>query len=135
MPDVVQQCREPNGLALPFSHFGELAALIQRCEREAREVIRAQRMLESGMGGAGIDEEGMAELADVAKPLHRCGVQHGQRRRVEADVVPERVANDLEVARGQSSSRSSASRHCSGERHRLDRISSRISTNSLGSRS
>ena len=53
-------------------------------------------MLETGVGGAGIDEEGVAELADVAQALHRRGVEHRQCRLDEADVVPEGIADDLE---------------------------------------
>ena len=40
-------------------------------ERQAGEVVGAERVLEAGVGGAGIDQEGVAELADVAQALHR----------------------------------------------------------------
>ena len=133
--DVVQQRREPQCHAVALGDLGEFAALLERGERQAREVVGAERVLEAGVGGAGIDEEGVAELADVAQALHRRGVEHRQRGLVEADVVPEGIADDLEVARSQSSSRSSARRQCSGDRHRLERISSRINMNSFGSRS
>ena len=136
MADVVQQRREPQRHAVALADLGELAPLLERRERQPREVVGAQRVLEAGVGGAGIDEEGVAELADVAQALHRRGVEHGQRRLVEADVVPEGIADDLEIARSQSSSsRSSARRQCSGDRHRLERISSRMKRNSFGSRS
>ena len=61
------------------------------------EVVRAERVLEPGVGGAGIDEEGVTELPDVAEALERRRVQGLERRRVEPDVVPERVADDLEL--------------------------------------
>ena len=52
-------------------------------------------MFESGVGSAGVDQEGMAELSDVAQPLHRRRVEDVQRGGVDPDVVPEGVADDL----------------------------------------
>ena len=46
--------------------------------------------------GAGIDEERVPQLTDVTQPLDGGGVDHGQRFGIEPDVVPERVADDLE---------------------------------------
>jgi hypothetical protein len=48
------------------------------------------------VGGAGIDEKCVTELADVAQALHGWCVENRERLRLEADVVPQRVANDLE---------------------------------------
>jgi hypothetical protein len=58
-------------------------------------MIGAQGMFEAGMGGAGVDEEGVTELADVPETLDGWCVENRERLGLEADVVPERVANDL----------------------------------------
>ena len=47
------------------------------------------------MARAGIHEVGESELAHVAQPLERPRVDQPERERVDADVVPERVADDL----------------------------------------
>jgi hypothetical protein len=60
-------------------------------------VVGAERVLEAGVGGAGIDEEGVAELPNIAEPLDGGRVQDLQRRSVQPDVVPQRVANDLKA--------------------------------------
>src|SRR5439155_8216010 len=52
--------------------------------------------LEAAMGGSGIEEERVTQLADVTQPVDGGGVDHGQRFGIETDVVPERVADDLE---------------------------------------
>jgi hypothetical protein len=79
--DIVEQRGESN-----------VAVLCQA----AGQVIRAERMLEPGMRGPGIDEEGMAELPHVSQALKRRRVDHGHSLGLEADVIPKRVANDLE---------------------------------------
>ncbi|MBW8768155.1 MAG: hypothetical protein JF589_00190 [Gemmatimonadetes bacterium] len=71
----------------------------------AREVVRAEGVLEARVARAGIDEVGQPELAHVAQSLEGARVDEPQRERIDADVVPERIANDLErharkVARG-----------------------------------
>ena len=75
----------------------ELAAFLERGEGAPSEVVGAEGVLEAGVGGAGVDQEGMAELPDIAQPLHRRGIENVQRRRVKPDVVPERVADDFVV--------------------------------------
>ena len=60
-------------------------------------MVGAEGVLEPGVGGAGIDEEGVADLAHVPQPLHRRRVQREERGAVEADVVPEGIADDFEV--------------------------------------
>ena len=95
--DIVEQGGEPDGQTVTRIDPGQLATLLQRRERPSGQVVGAEGVLESGMGGAGIDEKGVAELSDVAEPLDRRRIEHELRRAVEADVVPERVADDLEV--------------------------------------
>ena len=58
-------------------------------------MIRAERMLEAGVGGAGIDQEGVADLADVAEALNGAECRGRAARAVDPDVVPQRVADDL----------------------------------------
>jgi hypothetical protein len=60
------------------------------------QVVRAQTVLESAVGGARIDEKRVPQLADVPEALDRRRVDHRQGVRLEADVVPERVADDFE---------------------------------------
>src|SRR3954468_22742438 len=58
-------------------------------------MIRAERMLEPGVSGAGINEKRMSELPHVPQALKRRGIDDGQSLGLEADVVPEGVADDL----------------------------------------
>ena len=53
-------------------------------------------MLEPRMRRTGVDEEGVPELPHVPQALKRRRIDYGESLRLEADVVPERVANDLE---------------------------------------
>ena len=77
----------------------ELAPFLERGERPASQVVGAECVLEAGMGGAGVNQEGVADLADVAESLHRRACRAGQRRAVESDIVPERIADDLQIGR------------------------------------
>ena len=99
VPDVVQQGGQAGGEPVLFGDRLEFPALGERGQRRLGEVIRAEGVLEAGVGGAGIDEEGVAELAHVAKALDGGRIEHAQRRTVQPDVVPQRVANDLEAVR------------------------------------
>ena len=74
-------------------------------------MLRAQGLFEAGVGGAGIDEEGVTELADITKALDRGCIERGQRHSIKRDVVPQGVADNLivtshgsRVARGFSGS-------------------------------
>ena len=96
MTDVVQQCRQTHGGALLLGNALQLAPFLERRERPAGEVIRPERMLEAGVRGTGIDEEGVAELANVAE-LYGGGIEREERNPVEPDVVPERIADDFEL--------------------------------------
>jgi hypothetical protein len=58
-------------------------------------VIGAECVLETSMGGAGIYQEGMTDLTNVAKPLDGGRVEREQGRVVDPDVVPERIADDF----------------------------------------
>jgi hypothetical protein len=73
------------------------AALIECGECASSEVIGAQRMLEARVRRAGIDQIRIAELPHIPQTLDCRGVQHRQRIAIHSDVVPERIANDLEI--------------------------------------
>ena len=99
MPDVVQQGGEAGGQAVVLARRVEFAPLGEGGQGGLGQVIGAEGVLEAGVGGAGIDQEGVAQLSDVPEALQGGRVEHAQRRPVEADVVPERVADDLEAVR------------------------------------
>ena len=63
----------------------------------AGKMVCPERVLEPGVCGAGVHEECVTELPDVPQTLERRRIDDGQRLGLEADVVPERVANDLKL--------------------------------------
>ncbi len=107
VPDVVQQRRQPHGEGVARVEPGA-GRLLELGERAPGQVVGAQRVLEAAVGRAGVDEKRLPQLAYVAQALHRGGVHHGERLGVQPDVVPERVAHDLEL--GRSHARGPASR-------------------------
>jgi hypothetical protein len=52
-------------------------------------------MLETGVGGAGVHQKGVSQLTDVAEALNRRSVEGEERGRIDPNVVPQRVSNDL----------------------------------------
>ena len=94
---VLYQRGNADVLSLIGTDSIELSPLAQQRDRAAREVIRAQRVLEARMRRAGIDQVSKAELSHIAQALEVAGVHELHRERVNPDVVPEGVANDLEV--------------------------------------
>src|SRR6266850_620297 len=56
-------------------------------------MVRTQRVLKAGVRSAGVNEECVTELSDVPQTLERRRIDDGERLGLEADVVPERVAN------------------------------------------
>ena len=79
--------------------------LFELGERAAREMIRAQGVLEARVRRAGIDQERVPQLAHVAEALNRGRIHHGERLGLEPDVVPEWIANDLELTHAGPASR------------------------------
>ena len=80
MADVMEQGREVN-LQLPGYPAGKM--------------IRSQGVLKPGVRGARVNEKCVTKLADVPQPLERRRIDDGESLGLEADVVPERVANYL----------------------------------------
>ena len=67
----------------------------QANEKLLGEMVDAERMLESGVPGARIDEVDETELSDVAKSLEVLGVNEGKQWFGQVDIPPHRVANRL----------------------------------------
>ncbi len=80
----------------------------------SRQMVRTQRVLEARVRSPRIDEKGVAELADVAEALEAWRIDHRQSLGIEADVVPERVADDLELGRGWAQAFGPTSRTAAG---------------------
>ena len=95
--DVVQQGGQPHREAVLLRHRRELVPFLQRGERASSQVVRAERVLETGVGGAGIDEKGVPYLAHIAQPLDGGGIEEKNGGPVEPNVVPERITDNFEV--------------------------------------
>ena len=78
---------------------GQEPALRQLGGRAAGQVIGAEGVLEPVVGCAGIDQERVAELAEVAQALQGRGIDQRERFRLDPDIAPQRVADDFEVGR------------------------------------
>jgi len=96
VPDVVQQRGQPDDQAIVGIELSQLG------DDTACQVIGAERMLEPCVCSAGIDEKRVTELPDVAQALYGRRVQDRERLGLEADVVPERVADDFVRGTGDS---------------------------------
>ena len=97
MTDVVQERGGSNDRLLVFADRDQVLGFAKERQRAPREVVRAERVLESRMGGAGIDEISPTELPHVAQPLKDLGVDQPERQLVDADIVPDRVTQNLEA--------------------------------------
>jgi len=98
--EVVERRGGANDRIVPLLG-SKVIPLAQHRESSTREVVRAERVLEARVRRAGVDEVRPAELADVAQPLKDVGVNEAESDLVDADVVPERVAQDLESHGGK----------------------------------
>ena len=97
MPDIVQQRRGRHDRRFVGRHALEHPRVLEAPQRAVGEVKCAERVLEARMGGARIDEMGEPELAHVAQPLDDRRVGEPQEGPVNADVVPEGVADEGHV--------------------------------------
>ena len=96
--DVVEQRRRPDNGLLLFADRGDgVLSLAKERQRAAREMVSAECVLEPRMRRARIDEVRPPKLADVAQTLKDFCVDELQRQLVDSDVVPDGVAQDLEV--------------------------------------
>jgi hypothetical protein len=56
-------------------------------------VIGPERVFESGVSGAWVDQVGEAELADISEALHGIRVEQFEGEGLDTDVIPERVSD------------------------------------------
>src|SRR6266851_4398535 len=70
---------------------------LQLLRDTAGKMVCTQRVLKPGMRGARVNEKCVTELPDVPQTLERRRINDRECLGLEADVVPERVANDLEL--------------------------------------
>src|SRR5258708_7439364 len=59
--------------------------------------VRAERVFKARVACARVDEEGEPQLPHVAQALERRRVDEPQREWIDADVVPQRVADDFQA--------------------------------------
>ena len=85
MADVVQECRRPDDRLLLLADRDRMLGLAKECQRASREMMRA--------------EVGPAKLANVTQTLKDFGIDEFERQLVDADVVPDGVAQNLEPRR------------------------------------
>jgi hypothetical protein len=95
--DVVEQRRRPDDRLLAVGDRDRLLGFAKERECAPGKVVSAERVLEPRMGSAGIDEIRPTELADIAQALEDFGIDEAQCELVDADVVPDRVAQNLET--------------------------------------
>jgi len=99
MADVVQECRRPDDRLLLLADRDRMLGLAKQCQRASREMMRAESVLKARMRCAGINEVGPAKLANVTQTLKDFGIDEFERQLVDADVVPDGVAQNLEPRR------------------------------------
>jgi len=97
MSDIVKQRCRSHDVLLFLADGDRILGFAKERESPAGEVVRPQRVLESGMRCAGVNEIRPAQLANVAQALKDFGVDEPKRELIDADVVPDRVAQDLEA--------------------------------------
>jgi len=99
VPDVVQECRGPDDRLLFLADRDRMLGLAKERQRASREVMGAEGVLETRMRCARINQVGPAKLADVAQTLKDFGIDELERQLVDADVVPDGIAQNLEARR------------------------------------
>ena len=101
VPGVVEERREPHEPARPAALVGgeQLRALgEQGVEHPAGERHGAENVREAAVLGAGIDQEGEAELMNEAQALQRTAVDQRRFERVGFDEAVDRIAKGEHVA-------------------------------------
>ena len=94
--DVMKQRGRPHD-GIVASAERPAFALGEQGQRTAGQMVRAQCVLEARMGRAGVHEVRQPQLTHVAQSLHDTGVDQPHREVIDPDVVPQRVADDLEI--------------------------------------
>src|SRR6476661_7445968 len=97
MADVVKERGGPNYRLLVLTDRCCVFRFAKERQSAPGKVMRSQSVLEPGVRRAGVDEICPSELADVSQSLEDLGVDKAECQRVAADVVPDGVAQYLEV--------------------------------------
>jgi hypothetical protein len=97
--DIVKQGGQPYRETAFFRDRVQLAPLLQRRQRQLGQMIGTKGVLESGMGGTGIDQEGVTQLANIAEALDRRRIDQPHNTAIHPDVIPEWIADNLKVER------------------------------------
>ena len=95
--DVVKEGRGTDYRLLVLTDRGGIFRFAKERQSASGKMMRSQSVLEPGMRRAGVDEISPTELADVSQSLEDLGVDKAESQRVDADVVPDGVAQYLEV--------------------------------------
>ena len=95
--DIVKQRGDAHVGAWSIAKIREVAAFLEEQQRAPSEMIGAERVLETRMARARVHKERESKLSYIAQSLERRCVDESQRQRFNADVVPERVADDFHV--------------------------------------
>ena len=69
---------------------------LEQAQRPPGQMVRPKGVLEARVRRARVHEKGQAELSNVPEALKGRGIDQLERQRVEPDVVPQRIANDLD---------------------------------------
>ncbi len=79
------------------SYGRQLATLSQYRERLPGKVIRTESVLETGMRRARVNQVCVSQLPDVSKSLKQARVYQLESQRIDTNVVPQRIANNLHL--------------------------------------
>jgi hypothetical protein len=95
VPDVVEQRRRLDDPGLIGGQTRELATFLEQRERASSQMVGAERVLEACVCGTRINEVREPQLSHIAQPLEDARVDEAKGDIIDADVVPERVADDF----------------------------------------
>jgi hypothetical protein len=96
VPNVVKERRRSDDGLLLFADRYRVAGLAKERQGASREMVRAKSVLESRVRSAGIYQVRPAKLTHVTQALENLGVYELERQLIDSNVIPDRVAQDLE---------------------------------------
>jgi hypothetical protein len=95
--NVVKERRRSDYRLVDFADRRRVFRFAKERQGATREVVGAEGVLESCVGRAGVNEVRPPELAHVAKALENFGVDERECQLVDTNIIPDRVAQDLEA--------------------------------------
>jgi hypothetical protein len=95
--DIMKERRRSNYRLFFSICTTEPVALGHQRQRSARQMIRAECVLEPRVGRSGINEIRQAKLPDVSESLKDFRIDETERQLVDTNVVPDWVAQDFET--------------------------------------